>query len=135
MKIDIARMEVIDRFGSRIPDQPKVHLNGGDEGIDLTVRPDDHGRTVAEIRYEPQDPALAAKWGNDDNYVLLDWFLIHDATVTFRGGRLTTHGYMNGANGFRRNGEAPYPDDLTDGRGNAYTDDGGPLARVRWDLA
>lgn len=131
MKIDIARMEVIDRFGSRIADQPKVHLDGGEEGLDLKIGRDNDGRTTAEIRYEPKNPDLAAEWGNEDDYVLLDWFLIHEATVTYHGGRLTLYGYMAGAEGFRRNGTSPYGE----GRGNAYADDGGPLVRVRWDLA
>lgn len=130
MKIDKARMEVIDRFGDRIKDEPKVHLDGGDEGLDVTIRPDNDGRTVAEIRYEPKMPELADELGYEGDYVLLDWFMVHDATVTFHGGRLTITGYQNGAAGFRRNGKSPNGK----GKGVAYTDDGGPLVRVRWDL-
>lgn len=128
MKIDKAHMEVIDRFGDRVTEHPEVHLDGGEDGLDVSLRRDHDGRTIAEIRYEPKRPELAAELGNDSDYVLLDWFMVHDVDVSLRSGRLTIVGYMAGAKGFRRNGEAQYED------GNTYTDLGGPLVRVRWDL-
>lgn len=134
MRVKKANMQVIDRFGSRVDGLPTVDLNGGEEGLNVTIRRSNTGTLEAEIRYEPRDPDLAAEWGNDNDYVLLDWFMVHDVDVTFTGDRLTLTGYMAGAKGFRRNGEAQYEDSLTSGRGVAYTDDGGPLVRVRWDL-
>jgi hypothetical protein len=134
VKIQKATMEVVDRLDDTVPDEPKVTLDGKDEGLDLTIRRDRDGRLEAEIRYEPKDADLASEWGNDNDYVLLDWFMVHDVDIRFHGGRMTITGYMAGSKGFRRNGEAQYADGVTSGRGNAYTDDGGPLVRVKWSL-
>ena len=134
MKIKKAHMEVIDRFGRRVDGSEDVELCGGKVGLDVSIRRDRDGRLEAEIRYEPKDPDLAAEWGNDSDYVLLDWFLVHDVDVSYRSGRMFLTGYMSGAKGFRRNGEAQYDDGHTHG-GVAYTDDGGPLVRVEWVLS
>lgn len=134
MKITHAQMEVVTVDGDRVPGHDKVTFKAKkNREIDLRTFDLNHrGGLTAEIRVHLKDADLAESLGNesDDPYVLMDWFQIHDATVTFFDGRLKVIGYQMGVEGSRRDGKSP----VGTGKGNPLDDYDRPLVRVRWDL-